>query len=155
IDERAFEPPLADEAPRADHVGDDVDTHGTRLRFVRCSAQRRASGILTGRGRAWWIGSEKAGSTRRMAKRGTSIYDHDLDRGAANFAPLSPLTFLERAASIWPRKVAIIHGNQRYTYAQFHLRCRRLASALTRRGIGRGDTVAIMAPNVPALLEAH
>jgi fatty-acyl-CoA synthase len=73
----------------------------------------------------------------------------------ANYVPLSPVQFLERSAMIWPAKIAVRHGSLAYTYAEFEARCRRLASALARRGIGRGDTVAVMAPNVPALLEAH
>jgi fatty-acyl-CoA synthase len=85
----------------------------------------------------------------------TTKYDTDLDRNAANYAPLTPLSFLARAAAIFPNKVAVIHGAQRFTYAEFYARCRRFASALARRGIGPGDTVAVMAPNVPALLEAH
>jgi fatty-acyl-CoA synthase len=83
------------------------------------------------------------------------IFDRDLERGPANHAALSPISFLRRSASVYPRKVAVIHGETRFTYAQFHVRCRRLASALKRRKIGLGDTVAVMAPNVPALLEAH
>jgi fatty-acyl-CoA synthase len=84
------------------------------------------------------------------------LYDAPhLQRGAANHVPLSPLSFLARAAAIYPDKTAVIHGASRYTYAQFDERCRRLADALRRRGIGPGDTVAVMAPNVPALLEAH
>jgi len=83
------------------------------------------------------------------------IYDTDLDRSRANFAALTPLSFLDRAADIYPGKVAVIHGRQRITYARFRERARWLASALRRRGIGPGDTVAVMAPNVPALLEAH
>jgi fatty-acyl-CoA synthase len=82
-------------------------------------------------------------------------YDRDLDKTPANYAPLTPLSFLTRAAAIFPRKVAVIHGEQRITYAQLHARCLRFASALVQRGIGPGDTVAVMAPNVPALLEAH
>jgi fatty-acyl-CoA synthase len=78
-----------------------------------------------------------------------------LPRGPANYAPLTPLAFLARAAAVYPDKPAIVHGEQAYTYADFHARARRLASALARRGIGRGDTVAIMAPNIPAMLEAH
>jgi len=83
--------------------------------------------------------------------------DHapDLGRDAANHVPLSPVSFLRRAADTWPGKVAVRHGELAFTYAQFEARCRRLASALARRGIGRGDTVAIVAPNVPAMLEAH
>jgi fatty-acyl-CoA synthase len=79
----------------------------------------------------------------------------DLGRNVANHVALSPISFLRRAADTWPGKVAVLHGETAYTYAQFESRCRRLASALARRGIGRGDTVAIMAPNVPAMLEAH
>jgi fatty-acyl-CoA synthase len=84
-----------------------------------------------------------------------SIFDVDLDKGPANHVPLTPLSFLARAATVYPRKTAVIHGDRRFTYAEFAARCRRLASALARRGIKRGDTVAIMAPNVPAMLEAH
>ncbi len=76
-------------------------------------------------------------------------------RNAANHVALSPVSFLRRAADTWPGKVAVRHGETAFTYAQFETRCRRLASALARRGIGRGDTVAIIAPNVPAMLEAH
>jgi fatty-acyl-CoA synthase len=82
-------------------------------------------------------------------------FERGLDRNAANFVPLSPVGFLERSARVYPRKVAVRHGRHAYTYSEFHARCRRLASALARRGIGRGDTVAIMAPNIPPLLEAH
>ena len=78
-----------------------------------------------------------------------------LARNAANFSALTPLSFLARAAAVYPDKLAIIDGDARYTYREFYARCRRLADALRRRGIRRGDTVAVMAPNVPALLEAH
>jgi fatty-acyl-CoA synthase len=78
-----------------------------------------------------------------------------LRRSAANYAPLSPVSFLARAAAIYPDKTAIIHGSRRISYAEFYERCRRLADALRQRGIGPGDVVAIMAPNVPAMLEAH
>ena len=84
-----------------------------------------------------------------------NIYDRDLDRNPANHQALTPLTFLDWSASVYPDKTAVIHGSTRYTYREFDARCRRLASALSRRGVGRGDTVAVMAPNVPALLEAH
>jgi len=85
-----------------------------------------------------------------------SPYDAShLTKNAANFAALTPLAFLPRAAAVYPNKLAVIHGAFRFTYRQLYDRCRRLASALRRRGVGRGDTVAIMAPNVPALLEAH
>jgi fatty-acyl-CoA synthase len=78
-----------------------------------------------------------------------------LERQSANYAPLTPVSFLARAAAVYAGKTAVIHGDTRFTYAEFQARCLRLASALRRRGIGRGDTVAIMAPNVPAMLEAH
>ncbi len=82
-------------------------------------------------------------------------YERGLDRNAANYVPLSPLSFLERSATIYPDKIAIVHGDLRISYAQMRSRCRRLASALRGRGVGRGDTVSVIAPNVPALLEAH
>jgi fatty-acyl-CoA synthase len=88
-------------------------------------------------------------------RRKPHIYERDLGRGPANYVPLTPLSFLARSAATYPRKTAVIHGNNSFTYAQFHTRCRRLASALKRRGIKSGDTVAVMAPNVPAMLEAH
>jgi len=88
-----------------------------------------------------------------MAKKG--IYETGLDKGAANFAPLTPLTLLERAATVFPERCSVIHGERRYSWAQTYARCRRLASALAKRGIGLGDTVAIMAPNVPEIYEAH
>ena len=78
-----------------------------------------------------------------------------LARNAANYTALTPLSFLARAAAVYPDKLAVVHGPARFTYRQFHGRCLRFADALRRRGIGRGDTVAVMAPNVPALLEAH
>lgn len=85
----------------------------------------------------------------------SSIYREHLGRNSANYAPLTPLSFLARTVAVYPDKTAVIHGDRRYSYAEFGERCRRLASALARRGIGLGDTVAIMAPNVPAMLEAH
>jgi fatty-acyl-CoA synthase len=87
---------------------------------------------------------------------GDKIYDAPhLQRNPANFAALTPLSFLARAAAVYPDKLAVVHGDQRFTYRQFDERCRRFADALRRRGIMPGDTVAVMAPNVPALLEAH
>ncbi|WP_439495929.1 acyl-CoA synthetase [Bosea sp. (in: a-proteobacteria)] len=85
----------------------------------------------------------------------TTPYDTDLDRNPANFQPLTPLTFLERAAAVFPDHTAIIHGPLRRSYAEFYARSRRLASALARHGVGRGDTVAAMLPNTPAMLECH
>ena len=82
-------------------------------------------------------------------------YETGLDRVPANFQPLTPLSFLERAAQVFPRHIAIIHGNQRIDYATFYARSRRLASALSKLGIRRGDTVAVMLSNTPPMLEAH
>ncbi|WP_340115269.1 acyl-CoA synthetase [Pelagibius sp. 7325] len=82
-------------------------------------------------------------------------FETDLARGPANHVALSPLSFLPRAAAVYPERCAVIHGDLRYTWAQVYDRCRRLASALAKRGIGKGDTVAVMAPNTPPCLEAH
>ena len=82
-------------------------------------------------------------------------YEKDLGKNPANHQSLSPLTFLEWSASTYPDKLAVVHGDLTYTYAEFYARCRKLASALSARGIKKGDTVAVLAPNVPAMLEAH
>src|SRR5919107_1301594 len=82
-------------------------------------------------------------------------YDTDLDKNPANYQPLTPLTYLERAASVFPDHTAVIHGPLRRNYRDFYARSRRLASALAKRGIGRGDTVAVMLANTPAMLECH
>ncbi len=84
-----------------------------------------------------------------------SIFDANLQQQEANFEPLSPVSFLRRAAQIAPAHTAVIHGDRRYTYAQFYERSCRLASALSQRGIGQGDCVAIMGANTPEMLEAH
>src|SRR5579863_6734357 len=84
-----------------------------------------------------------------------TAYDTDLDRNAANFQPLTPLSFLARAAGVYPEVTAIVHGRRSWKYREFYSRARQLASALTRRGIKRGDTVAVMLANTPAMLEAH
>ena len=85
----------------------------------------------------------------------TSQYDLDLGKNPANHQPLTPLTYLERAAKVFPAHVAIVHGDSRTTYAEFWRRSLRLASALARRGIGKGDTVSVMLSNTPPMLEAH
>jgi fatty-acyl-CoA synthase len=82
-------------------------------------------------------------------------YEHGLDKCAANHVPLSPLSFIARTAQIYPNRLAVVHGARRFTWAETYTRCRRLASALAARGIKRGDTVAVMLPNVPAMVEAH
>ena len=84
-----------------------------------------------------------------------NIFERDLDQTVANHQTQTPLSFLAWAASVYPDKAAVIHGDKSYTYAEFDTRCRRLASALKGRGIGLGDTVAVMAPNSPPMLEAH
>jgi len=82
-------------------------------------------------------------------------YDTELDRNPANFQPLTPLGFLERAAAVFPNRTAIIHGPLHRSYAEFYARSRRLGSALAKRGIKRGDTVSVMLANTPAMLECH
>src|SRR5882672_29122 len=82
-------------------------------------------------------------------------YDIDLDRNPANFQPLTPLPFLERAAAVYPAHTAVIHGPLRRSYAELYARTRRLASALAKHGIRRGGTVSVMLANTPAMLEAH
>jgi fatty-acyl-CoA synthase len=82
-------------------------------------------------------------------------YEQDLERNPANYAPLTPLSFLERAAYVYPGRTSVIHGARRYTWKETYARCRRLASALARRGIGLGATVAAMLPNIPEMYEAH
>ena len=84
-----------------------------------------------------------------------SSYDRDLARNAANFQPLTPLTFLERAAAVFPDRFAIAHGPLRRNYRDLHARSKKLASALAKRGFVRGDTVAVMLANTPAMLECH
>src|SRR5271165_1086403 len=84
-----------------------------------------------------------------------SPYDRDLDRNAANFQPLTPLTFLERAAAVFPDRLAVAHGRLRRNYREFHARSKKLASALAKRGFVRGDTVAVMLANTPAMLECY
>ena len=82
-------------------------------------------------------------------------YDRDLGKTDANYQPLTPLSFLERAAAVHPGHIAVVHGRQRINYRDLYGRSRRLASALAARGIGRGDTVSVMLSNTPPMLEAH
>jgi fatty-acyl-CoA synthase len=83
------------------------------------------------------------------------IFDQDLPRNEANFTPLSPLSFIQRSAELYPRRLAVIHGDLRLTWSDLYARCRRLASALAGNGVGKGDTVAVMLPNTPPMVEAH
>lgn len=84
-----------------------------------------------------------------------NIYDADLDRCDANYVSLSPLSFLGRVARVYPDHPSVIHGGTRWTWRETAERCNRLASALAKRNIGPGDTVSVMAPNIPALYESH
>ncbi|MCC2098365.1 MAG: AMP-binding protein, partial [Hyphomicrobiales bacterium] len=85
----------------------------------------------------------------------SSMYEQDLGKNSANFQPLTPLSFLERAAQVYPERLAVVHGKLRLTYAQLWSRSRKLASALAAQGLGRGDTVAVMLANTPAMIECH
>jgi fatty-acyl-CoA synthase len=91
----------------------------------------------------------------RQAAMTTNPYETDLDRNAANYVPLSPLSFLPKAAKVHPKRTAIVHGTHRQNWAETYERCRRLASALTRRGVGKGASVATICPNLPPQYEAH
>ena len=102
----------------------------------------------------------KDGTAMRRAVRSKSVlgrnpYETGLDRNPANYQPLTPITFLERAASVFPGRKAVVHGRTSYDYATFYARARRLASALSRQGVRKGDTVAVMLANTPPMLEAH
>jgi fatty-acyl-CoA synthase len=81
-------------------------------------------------------------------------FETDLDKNPANYVPLTPLSFLARTTAVFPSRTSVIHGNQRFTWAETRERCHRLASALAQHGIGKGDTVTVMAPNVPPSFEA-
>jgi fatty-acyl-CoA synthase len=82
-------------------------------------------------------------------------FEQHLGKTAANYQPLTPLTLLARAAAVWPEGTAVIHGEVRYSYGELYARSRRLAAALARRYVGPGDTVTVLLPNTPAMLEAH
>ena len=84
-----------------------------------------------------------------------NAYETDLDQNPANHQSLSPLSFLKRAAEVYPDSIAVMHGDLKRNYADFYARCCRLASAMSKRGIGVGDTVAVIAPNIPEMLELH
>jgi len=84
-----------------------------------------------------------------------NAYDTGLDRNRANYVPLTPLGFIARSAAVYPKRLAVVHGKRRYSWAESYARCRRLASALQKHGVGPGDTVAVMAANTPEAFEAH
>ena len=90
-----------------------------------------------------------------MSKVDTKPYELGLDKNPANFVPLTPVGFLLRSASVYPDRLAVVHGERRYSWREALDRCRRLAAALAAAGVGRGDTVAVMAPNIPEAFEAH
>ena len=90
-----------------------------------------------------------------MTDTKVSIFDQDLPQTPANHAPISPLSFIERTAEVYPHRLAIVHGDLRQDWACTYRRCRQLASALTQAGIGKNDTVAVMLPNTPPMVEAH
>jgi fatty-acyl-CoA synthase len=101
--------------------------------------------------------SAAGGSHAEQARQDLIVnpYEDGLGKNPANYVPLSPLSFIARAAEVFPDKVALIHGAARQTWAETYRRCCKLASALRRRGIGAADTVAVIAPNTPAMYEAH
>ncbi|HEY1631560.1 MAG TPA: AMP-binding protein, partial [Rhizomicrobium sp.] len=105
------------------------------------------------------VGARSGRAAVRAAPRpkvlAASPYDTDLGRNGANYQALTPLTFLERAGNVFPERTAIVHGNQRYTYAEFYARSRKLASALSKLGLKKNQTVAAMLANTPPMLEAH
>jgi len=86
---------------------------------------------------------------------GANIFDENLGKTPANHQPLSPLSFLERSARVYPNKESVVHGDRRYTWAQTFNRAKHLASALIKRGVSKGDTVAVMLPNIPEMFECH
>jgi len=90
-----------------------------------------------------------------MSGADVSPFEAGLDKNAANYLPLSPIGFLLRSAAVYPNRLAVVHGGRRYTWREALERCRRLASALKARGVRHGDTVALMAPNIPEAFEAH
>ncbi|HET9339513.1 MAG TPA: AMP-binding protein, partial [Casimicrobiaceae bacterium] len=85
----------------------------------------------------------------------TLAYGRDLDRNAANYAPLTPISLIARTADVWPDHPSVVHGARRYRWGETYARARRLASALAARGVRRGDTVAVMLANTPEMVEAH
>ena len=89
-----------------------------------------------------------------MNNKSKSMYD-DFEKVKANHVPLSPLTFLPRAANLYPNKDAVVYGNRKYTWKQCYERCIRLASSITKLGITKGDTVSVIATNTPEMVEAH
>ena len=104
---------------------------------------------------ATMAGGDTAGNREDQVAADANPFETDLDKNAANYVPLSPLSFLPRAAMVFPEHTAVVHGSETRTWAETYRRCRRLASALKGRGIKAGETVAVMAPNTPPMFEAH
>ena len=92
---------------------------------------------------------------KALAMNADNLFDRDLSKNSANHVALSPLSFLSWAAEVYPDRPALVYGEWVATWRATYARCRRLASALTVRGVTSGDTVAVMAPNIPAMFEAH
>src|ERR1700736_4804036 len=100
-------------------------------------------------------GAKMARSGRKMMAPKSNPYEIGLDKNAANYVPLTPIGFLRRSASVYPDRLAVAYGARRYSWREALERCRRLAGALAALGVGSGDTVALMAPNIPEAFEAH
>lgn len=86
---------------------------------------------------------------------GANIYEQNLGKNPANFQSLSPLSFIQRSARTYPDRESVVHGHRRYTWSQTFARAKKLASALTKRGVAKGDTVAVMLSNTPEMYECH
>src|SRR4051812_17646198 len=99
--------------------------------------------------------AQHVSSVRVSGMASSNPYEQDLDRNAANYTPLTPLSLIARTAYTYPQQLAVVHGERRYIWSETYARCRRLASALERRGLGVGDTVAVVAANTPEIFEAH
>src|SRR5262245_8943005 len=120
---------------------------GKAKRSVKLLRRTKTAGIRRSAG-----GTVATGGRKSDVSRGIFA---SMKPNAANFAPLSPVSFLPRSAEIHPNRIAVIHGARRYSYRQFYDRARQLASALAQAGIRAGDTVSVMLPNVPTMAEAH
>jgi fatty-acyl-CoA synthase len=120
---------------------------GKAKRSVKLRRRTKTAGIRRSAG-----DTVAAGGRKSQGSRGIFA---SLKPNAANFVPLTPVSFLPRSAEIHPDRIAVIHDARRYSYRQFYDRARQLASALARAGIRSGDTVSVMLPNVPAMAEAH
>src|ERR1700730_8413091 len=114
---------------------------------ISCARRKRSSAVCEAQ--------TQMSKVSQVSQDSIHPYEAGLDKNAANFVPLSPIAFLLRSAAVYPNRIAVIHGARRYTWHQALQRCRRLASALAKRGVRPGDTVALMAQNTPEAFEAH